>query len=232
VRGRLRRRAALWLPAVLQPSRLQGRLLPTCCELHDRAHRPKALEAKRRGGKTTGGRNATQAGRSRGGKAAQAVLRAKPAAERAATAQKGWAPRRAKAAAAQLAELEAEGRAMDAEGRLVEKDKVGRGRAARLPPFAVRAAGALRSRAPGPRFGGEACRRPPLTANGGRPGPSPFASRLALYSGTRGSRAHPAAPSARPLTTPPAPLSACCRGSDGAEVEGPSSGPAPYAVAA
>ncbi len=42
------------------------------------------------------------------------MLRAKPAAERAAIAHKGWATRRAKAAAAQLAELEAEGRAMDA----------------------------------------------------------------------------------------------------------------------
>ncbi len=42
------------------------------------------------------------------------MLRAKPAAERAATAQKRWATRRANAAAAQLAELEAEGRAMDA----------------------------------------------------------------------------------------------------------------------
>jgi hypothetical protein len=42
------------------------------------------------------------------GKAAQAVLRAKPAAERAAIGQKRWATRRAKAAAAQLAELEAE----------------------------------------------------------------------------------------------------------------------------
>ncbi len=44
---------------------------------------------------------------------AQAVLRAKPAAEPAAIGQKRWATRRANAAAAQLAELEAEGRAMD-----------------------------------------------------------------------------------------------------------------------
>jgi hypothetical protein len=79
-----------------------------------------------RGGKTTGGRNATQAGRSlggknqsrvdtqRGGHRGAAVLRAKPAAERAAMFQKGLATRRAKAAAAAVAELEAEGRAMDA----------------------------------------------------------------------------------------------------------------------
>ncbi len=46
------------------------------------------------------------------------MLRAKPAAERAATAQKGWATRRAKAAAAQLAELEAEGPAR-LEGQLL-----------------------------------------------------------------------------------------------------------------
>ncbi len=64
-------------------------------------------EAKRRGGKTTGAKNATQAGRSLGGKKGAAVLRAKPAAERAAMFKKVWATRRAKEAAAQLAELEA-----------------------------------------------------------------------------------------------------------------------------
>ncbi len=63
-------------------------------------------EAKQRGGKTTAGKTLTQAGRSRGGQLGAAVLRAKPAADRAAMFQKGWATRRAKAAAAHLAEPE------------------------------------------------------------------------------------------------------------------------------
>jgi hypothetical protein len=50
--------------------------------------------------------SSSHTGRSLGGKKGSAVLRAKPAAERAAMFQKGWAKRRAKAAAAQLAELE------------------------------------------------------------------------------------------------------------------------------
>jgi hypothetical protein len=64
--------------------------------------------ARRRSGRSRGGRNGSRADKQRGGKNTSAVLRAKPAAERAAMFQKGWATRRAKAAAAQLAELEAE----------------------------------------------------------------------------------------------------------------------------
>jgi hypothetical protein len=80
-----------------------------------------ALEAQQRG-RSLGGKNQSRKDKQRagklGGKAGSredkqraghrgaAVLRAKPAAERAAMFQKGWATRRAKAAAAQLAELE------------------------------------------------------------------------------------------------------------------------------
>ncbi len=74
-------------------------------------------EARSRGGKR-GSRESKQRGGQRGSRedkqraqaSSAAVVRAKPAAERAAMFQKGWATRRAKAAAAQL---EAEGRAMD-----------------------------------------------------------------------------------------------------------------------
>ncbi len=71
------------------------------------------LEAKQ-AGRSLGGKNQSRVDKQRGGQRASAVLRAKPAAERAAMFQKGWATRRSKAAAAKVAAQVAEGRAMDA----------------------------------------------------------------------------------------------------------------------
>ncbi len=59
-------------------------------------------------GRSLGAKNGSRVDKQRAGQRAAAVLRAKPAAERAAMLQKGWATRRANAAAAQLAELESD----------------------------------------------------------------------------------------------------------------------------
>jgi hypothetical protein len=65
-------------------------------------------EVARQRGRSRGGKNGSRVDKQRAGHRGAAVLRAKPAAERTAMFQKGWATRRAKAAAAQLAELESE----------------------------------------------------------------------------------------------------------------------------
>jgi hypothetical protein len=82
------------------------------------------LRGASRGGKITGPKNLlTYEARSRGA----AVLRAKPAAERAEMFQKGWATRRANAAAAQRAEAEeeAEEAEEEAEEEAVEAEEPG-----------------------------------------------------------------------------------------------------------